>query len=97
MCVAIVKCDAHFHLLTVVPSLSVQIINHPFGELNHGLTFLRSNINEVSLNVEQFQRAQASLRYVARDAFTAMPVICPRPPGWGLIIELLNMPQGAFL
>jgi len=51
MCVALVKCDAHFHLLTVVPSLSVRIQNHPFNELIQILTFLRVHMIEAPLNV----------------------------------------------
>ena len=51
MCVALVKCDAHFHLLTVIPSLSVRIKNHPFSELIQSLTFLRVIMIEASLNV----------------------------------------------
>jgi len=71
MCVALVKCDAHFHLLTVVPSLSVRINKHPFGVLIQSLTFLRVNMSDAPLNVKQFQRIQTSLRYIARDAYTA--------------------------
>jgi len=70
MCVALVKCDAHFHLLKVVTSLSVRIKNHPFNELIQSLTFLRVNMIDAPLNVKQFQRAQATLRYVAQDAYT---------------------------
>ena len=69
MCVAFVKCDAHFHFLTVVPSLGVCIQNHPFSELIQSVTFLRVNIINSPLNVKQFLRAQASLRYITQDAY----------------------------